>query len=184
VSLGKTHPIEVEDECSAIFEYENGAIGHFVTTTGEAPGTNRLEICGDRGKIVAENGKLLFRRTRHSVRKVRETSPLSFAHMETWDFEIPFEKSHGDEHKSITQNFTNAILKNTPLLGPGVEGVRGLEIGNAILMSGMTRQAVNLPLDGEAYDALLKDLSQKYGGKKSLATKATGPVDMAGSFGR
>ena len=184
VSLGKTHPIEVEDECSAIFEYENGAIGHFVTTTGEAPGTNRLEICGDRGKIVAENGKLLFRRTRQSVRKVRETSTVSFANMETWDFEIPFEKGPGDEHKSITQNFTNAILKNTPLLGPGVEGVRGLEIGNAILMSGVTRQPVNLPLDGEAYDALLKDLHQKYAGKKSLATKATGPVDMAGSFGR
>ncbi len=73
-ALGKTHPIEVEDEVSAILEYPTGAIGHFVTTTGEAPGTNRLEVCGDRGKLVAEGGKLLFRRARHSVRHTRETA--------------------------------------------------------------------------------------------------------------
>jgi predicted dehydrogenase len=174
----------VEDECSAIFEYPNGAIGHFVTTTGEAPGTNRLEIAGDRGKIVVENGKILFRRTRQSVKKVLQTSPLSFATVEAWDCEIPYEKGPSDEHKFITQNFTNALLKGTPLLGPGIEGVRGLEIGNAILMSGMNRQPVDLPLDGEAYDALLKDLTQKYGGKKTLQTKATGPVDLAGSYSK
>ena len=61
--VGKTHPIEVEDEVSAILEYPGGAIGHFITSTGEAPGTNRLEICGDRGKIVAERGKIAFSRT-------------------------------------------------------------------------------------------------------------------------
>ena len=181
--LGKQHPIEVEDEVSAIFEYPNGAIGHFVTSTGEAPGTNRLEIAGDRGRIVAEGGKIHFRRARHSVRKVRETLPLSFTNVETWDFEIPYKQGPGDEHKFISQNFTDAILKNTPMLGPGIEGVRGLEIGNAMLMSGITRQAVDLPVDGEAYDALLKDLGQKYGGKKTLTTQAVA-VDMAASFAK
>jgi predicted dehydrogenase len=174
----------VEDECSAIFEYPNGAIGHFVTTTGEAPGTNRLEVAGDRGKIVAENGKLLFRRTRRSVRSERETSPHSFVNMEVWDCEIPFNKGPADEHKAITQNFTSAVLHGTPLLGPGIEGVRGLEIGNAILLAGVTRQPVNLPIDGEAYDGFLKELTAKYGGKKTLETKATGPVDLASSFSR
>jgi predicted dehydrogenase len=77
--VGKTHPIEVEDEISAILEYESGAIGHFVTTTGEAPGTNRLEIVGDRGKIVAEGGRLTFTRTRKPVREIRETSKEMFA---------------------------------------------------------------------------------------------------------
>lgn len=183
VSLGKQHPIEVEDECSAIFEYPNGAIGHFVTTTGEAPGTNRLEIAGDRGKIVAEGGKLLFRRTRQSVRKIRETSPEAFANVETWDFEIPYKKGPADEHKFIIQNFTDCILNDTPLLGPGIEGVRGLEIGNAILMAGVTRQPVDLPVDGEAYDVLLKDLGRKYGGKKTLAAREVA-VDMSASFAR
>ena len=182
VSLGKTHPIEVEDEVNAIFEYPNGATGNFIATTGELPGTNRLEICGDRGKIVAENNKLLFRRTRESVKRVRETSPKVFAGVECWDCEIPFTPGPADQHKATTQNFTDAILKDTPLLGPGIEGVRGLEIGNAILMAGMTKKSVELPIDGEAYDALLKDLTVKYGGKKTLETKTGSLTDMAASW--
>jgi len=181
-AIGKTHPIEVEDEASAIFEYPNGAIGHFVTTTGEAPGTNRLEIAGDRGKIIAENGKLRFSRTRKSVRHEREKSPKSFPHVESWDFEIPLETSPADEHKFITQNYIDAIRKNTPLLAPGPEGVRGLEIGNAILLSGITRKPVDLPLDGEVYDAFIKDLTQKYAGRKTLETPKA-PADLAGIFG-
>jgi predicted dehydrogenase len=183
-SLGKTHPIEVEDEVSAIFEYPNGAIGHFITTTGEAPGTNRLEIAGDRGKIVAEHGKILFKRARTSVKNLRETSPLSFTNVETWDIDVPYKPGPADEHKTITTNFVSAILRGTPLLSPGVEGVRGLEIGNAILMSGMTRKPVDLPVDGEAYDQLIKDLTAKHGGSKKLATKDLGPVDLAGSHSR
>jgi predicted dehydrogenase len=181
-SIGKTHPIEVEDEVSAILEYPNGAIGHFVTTTGETPGTNRLEIAGDRGKIVTENGKLHFSRARHSVRQVRETSKESFTSVETWDFEIPYRANPVPEHQTITRNFTNAILKGTPLLGPGIEGVRGLEIGNAMLLAGLTRQPVDLPLDGDAYDAFLKDLTQKYGGRKTL-TSPVAATDAAMSFG-
>ncbi len=183
-SIGKTHPIEVEDEVSAIFEYPSGAIGHFVTTTGEAPGTNRFEIAGDRGLIVAENGKIRFRRARHSVRTVRETSPLSFTNVETWDFDIPYKPSPPDEHKTMTQNFVDAVRKGTPMLGPGIEGVRGLEIGNAMLLAGITRQPVQLPVDGDAYDAFIKDLTVKYGGRKTLETKSTGPADLVGSFSK
>ncbi len=184
-SLGKTHPIEVEDEVSAIFEYPTGAIGHFVATTGEAPGTNRLELCGDRGRVVAEGGKLLFRRTRRSVRQVRETSPQSFATVEAWDCQIPVAPPLADEHRAMTQNFVDAITKGTPMLGPGVEGVRGLEIGNAMLLAGVTRTPVDLPVDGERYDAFLLDLGQKYGGRKTLAASAAAtPADLAGSYAK
>ena len=183
-SLGKQHPIEVEDEVSAILEFPNGAIGHFVTTTGEAPGTNRLEISGDRGKLIAEGGKLTFHRTRKSVREVRETSPEAFAQVETWVAEIPLPAGTlAEGHKVITQNFVNAILKKEPLIAPGSEGDKGLEIGNAMLMAGVTRRPVDLPLDGDAYEQLLKDLHKQYGGKKTLQTKAA-QVDMASSFAR
>src|SRR4051812_31782286 len=120
-SLGKQHPIEVEDEVSAILEFPNGAIGHFVTTTGEAPGTNRLEICGDHGKLVAEHGKLTFFRTRKSVREIREKSPEAFAQVETWQMDIAFAGAGGVlevGHKTITQNFIRAIQTNEPLLAP------------------------------------------------------------------
>lgn len=181
-AIAKTHPIEVEDEVSAILEYDNGAVGHFITSSGEAPGTDRLEIAGDRGKLISEAGKLRFVRTTASVREVREQSPESFAHVETWDIDVPCDSSGAEGHQVITQNFVNAILKGEPLIAPGVEGVRGLEIGNAMLMAGVTRQPVELPLDAAAYEQLLEDLKTKYGGKKSLKAKSAATADLAGSF--
>jgi len=182
--VGKTHPIEVEDEISAILEYPNGAIGHFVTTTGEAPGTNRLEVCGDRGKVVAENGKLTFTRTRKGVREIRETSKEMFATPETWTIDVPLAAAPSQPHELVTQNFVRAVLKDEPLMSPGVEGVRGLEIGNAMLMAGLTRKPVELPLDADAYEQFLQEMHRRYGGKKTLQTQAVSPADMGASFAK
>ena len=49
-------------------------------------------------------------------------------------------------------------------------------------MAGVTREAVNLPLDGEAYDRLLKDLTAKYGRKKRVAARADAVTDILASF--
>lgn len=183
-SIGKTHPIEVEDEVSAILEYPNGAIGHFVTTTGEAPGTNRLEICGDRGKIVAENGRLQFTRTRKGVQSIRETSREAFAQVETWVCEIPHTPGAMEGHKGITQNFINAILRDEPLIAPGMDGARALELGSAMQMAGINRTPVELPLDAGAHDRFLEEMKQKYGGKKTLATQPAVVADMGASFAK
>ncbi|HXE54752.1 MAG TPA: Gfo/Idh/MocA family oxidoreductase, partial [Tepidisphaeraceae bacterium] len=180
--VGKSHPIEVEDEVSAILEYPNGAIGHFITTTGEAPGTNRLEIAGDRGKIVAEKDRLIFSRTRKSVREVREASREAFAQMETWEIDLPHPAPPAEGHTVITQNFADAILRNEPLIAPGIEGLQQIELGNAILLSALTRQTVQLPLDADAYDRFLEDMKTRYGGRKSLKTDPNAKVDMAASF--
>jgi predicted dehydrogenase len=185
--IAKTHPIEVEDEVSAIMEYDNGAIGHFITTTGEAPGTDRLEIAGDRGKIVSEAGKLSFKMNRTGVREFRETSTQSFAMPEAWDVEVPVNKGEfADNTKTMTQNFINAVLKDAPLIAPGAEGAKGLELGNAMLMAGLTRQPVELPLDGDAFESFLADLTKKYGGRKQLQPTGAGSAgtDMSASFGR
>jgi predicted dehydrogenase len=179
--IGKQHPIEVEDEMSAILEFPNGAIGHFVTTTGEAPGTNRLEICGSRGKVIAERGGMKFYRTREDVREVREKSPKAFATIETWEIAIPVEPGpKTSEHERVTRNYIAALTKGTPLLAPGEEGVKALEIGNAMLMSAMQRRGVDLPIDGAAYDQLLLDLAKQYGGRKTLESREA-EVDMAAS---
>jgi predicted dehydrogenase len=169
-SIAKTHPIEVEDEVSAILEYDNGAVGHFITTTGEAPGTDRLEIAGDRGKLVAERGRgLVFHRTTRSVSEMNRTTPQHFPTVEAWEIPLPLPEAPALGHKLITQNFVRAILIGEPLLAPGTEGAKGLEIGNAMLMSGLTRRSVELPLDAGAYDAFLAELTHRYGGTKKLA---------------
>lgn len=182
-NIGKTHPIEVEDDVSAILEYPNGAVGHFVTSTGEAPGTNRLEIAGDRGKLVVEDNKIIFYRTRVSVQEHNRTSTSGFHAPETWKIEIPYNHG-GDVHKILTDEFVDAILKKKPnssLLAPGPEGINGLEIGNAIMMAGLTRKAVDLPVDGAAYDAFILQMDKLHGGKKKLKTKEV-TVDFNKSF--
>lgn len=183
-SLGKTHPIEVEDEVSAILEYPNGATAHFVTGTGEFPGTDRLEIAGDRGRLVCEKGHIRLTQTRKSVRDIRERSKEAFALPDAWEIDVPIPAAKPDAHKAVTQNFVNAILKNEPLICPGEEGVRGLEIGNAMLMAGVTRQAVDLPMNAESFDTLLKDLEKQYGGKKKLEAPKDAVVDMGASFAK
>jgi predicted dehydrogenase len=180
--VGKTHPIEVEDEVSAILEYPNGAIGHFITSTGEAPGTNRLEICGDRGKIVAEKGKILFSRTRKSVKEVREKSKEAFAVMEAWEIDVPVGASEAEGHKVVTQNFVNAVLKDEPLIAPGVDGLKELELGNAIAMAALTRKPVELPLDSAEYDRFLEEMKKKYGGRKTLKEDLSASADILKSF--
>jgi predicted dehydrogenase len=179
--IGKTHPIEVEDEVSAILEYAGGMTGHFITTTGEAPGTDRLEVVGDRGCAVVEHGKLSFRMNRKSTREVRETSPASFAVPETWQIEVPVEKTETEGARIVMQNFVNAIVKDEPLIVSGTEGAKGLEIGNAMLMAGLTREPVELPLDADAFDDFLEALKKKYAGRKTLQVKKA-VSDLSGSF--
>jgi predicted dehydrogenase len=184
--VGKTHPIEVEDEVSAFVEYSNGAIGHFITTTGEAPGTNRLEIVGDRGKMVIDNGKLLWSRTRRSVKEVRETIKEAFHRMETWEIDLTptAPKDPENLHRAIVENFAKAILKDEPMLAPGEDGEKALELGNAMQMAALTRKPVELPLDGAAVDAFHIEMAKQYGGRKTLTTRELPPPDMGTSFAK
>ncbi len=148
--FGKHRDIEVEDDVTAFVEYENGATGVFVTTTGEAPGTNRFEISGDRGKIVIENDQLTFWRLRESEKEFNQNFKGSFGSPECWKCEVPI---HGEnpDHRGITQNFINAILHDEPLIAPGEEGIKGLMISNAMLLSTWTDNWVDMPMDEELY---------------------------------
>jgi predicted dehydrogenase len=148
--FGKYRNIEVEDDVTAFVEYDNGATGVFVTTTGEAPGTNRFEICGDRGKIVIEGGKLTFWRLHVSETEFNRDFKGKFGEPEYTVSEVPIEgKELG--HNGITQNWVNAILHGEPLLAPGEEGIKGLMISNAMLLSAWTDGWVDMPIDEERF---------------------------------
>jgi predicted dehydrogenase len=162
--IGASHPIEVEDDVSAILEYDNGATGQFITSTGEAPGVNRLEIATDQGLLIAESSRVTWRGTSTSVTKLRQTGAANMRSPATQDEVVNFPPEPKDAHKLITQNFINAILHDEPLIAPGNQGAWGLQIGNAILMAGLKRQSVDLPLDGEAYEHFLAALAAKYPG--------------------
>ncbi len=156
-ALGRYHNIEVEDDVTAYLEYGNGATGVFVTSTGEAPGTNRLEIAGTLGKAVLENNRLSFTRNEVSMLEFSKTAQVGFAKPEVWNVEIPF----GDAvvpHSILMQNFVDAILEGKPLIAPGEEGIRSVELANAMLYSSLLGQTVGLPMSGTDYEQKLQEL--------------------------
>jgi predicted dehydrogenase len=154
--FGRYHNIEVEDNVTVFMEFSNGATGVFITSTGEAPGTNRFEIAGDRGKIVLEGGKMTFTRNESSMRDFSKNAKTGFARPDVWNVEIPVENAPA-QHATVMQNFVDAILDGTPLIVPGGEGMNSVEIANAALHSTWTGQSVELPLDAEAYEMALQE---------------------------
>jgi predicted dehydrogenase len=155
-SVGKYHDIEVEDEVTAYVEYENGATGVFITSTGEVPGTNRFEIVGDRGKIVVENEELTFYQLTPSEREFNKTYKGGFGKPEWKKIDIPV-KSENANHAKIIQNWIDSISKGESLLAPGEDGVKALDIANAMYLSSWLNEIVELPVDPNDYFEKLQE---------------------------
>lgn len=154
--FGKYHDIEVEDDVTAYVEYENGATGLFVTSTGEAPGTNRFEVAGDRGKLVIENGNLTFWRLRQSEREFNQTFTGGFGEPECWKIDIPV-RGKNNQHLGILENWVDAILNGAELLAPGEEGIKSLAISNGVYLSSWLDDWVELPIDEDLYYEKLQE---------------------------
>jgi predicted dehydrogenase len=179
-AIGKYHNIEVEDEVSATFEYENGMVGHFITTTAESPGTNRLEIVGEKGRVVFEGGKLIFTRNAESMFDFINTCPRSFDKVENEVIDVEFEHHGEGGHRFMTENFANAILSGEKLIAPAPEGIRGLSLGNAIMLSSFLKQTVELPFDDDLYADKLAELARTSRFQKTVRLQED--TDLSKSF--
>ncbi|HSU55999.1 MAG TPA: Gfo/Idh/MocA family oxidoreductase [Candidatus Dormibacteraeota bacterium] len=155
--FGRFHNIEVEDQVSAYLEFKNGATGTFVSSSGESPGTNRLEIAGTRGKMVLERDKIAFTRNDADMLEFSRTAKQGFAKPEVWNVDIPFENSP-NLHALLVQNFINAITDGERLIAPGEEGIHSVELANVILYSSLINNTVELPMDSTAYEKKLNEL--------------------------
>jgi predicted dehydrogenase len=160
--FGRYHAIEVEDQVTAYLEYRGGATGVFVASTGEAPGTNRLEVAGDRGKVVIEGGVFSFVRNEVAASEFSRTTREPFSAPPVWNVEIPVTGT-GTQHLGILQNFVNAIRDGEPLVAPAVEAIHGVELANAMIYSSVRGETVRLPLDSAAYAAELERLVRESG---------------------
>ncbi len=179
--LGRYHAIEVEDNVTAYWAWANGATGVFVTSTGEAPGTNRLEICGTRGRLVLEDNRLRFTRTEVDMIEFSRSAKSGFARPDIWNIDIPFDNAPA-QHATLMQNFVDSILDGAPLVAPGEDGLRSVELANAILYSSILGQTVELPLDGAAYERTLEGLITQSKFEKKVA--AVSDEDFTKSFVR
>jgi len=153
--FGRYHPIEVEDDVTAYLEFANGNHATFVTSTGEAPGTNRLEVAAENGRVILEPASFRYTRNAEPMSQFSKTTKERFGKPATTDVPVPFE-GLGGQHTEIVRNFTEAILEGKPLIAPAAEGIRAVELVNAILLSAWTDKTVALPLKGAAFKRALQ----------------------------
>ena len=155
--IAKYHHIEVEDDATILTRYANGATGCFITTTGEFPGTNRLEISGTKGKLVLEDGKIKWWKLKIPEDVVRFESDVNFAKIDM-DYEELVPEGIETAHLGVLQNYADAINTGAELLSPGYDGVYELTISNAAYLSSWQGNIpVALPLDTALFDRLLKE---------------------------
>lgn len=180
VKYGNFHDIEVEDEVTSYFEYENGATGVFITTTGECPGTNRFEVSGTLGKILCENNKLILSKNAEDIREFTKNYDQPFGRPKVEVSEVTTD-GENLQHLAIVRNFTNAILGKEELFVSGKEGINGVELMNAIELSGfLNGKQVSIPVNEKKY---LKELNKRC--KKSqlkVVTEVT-VADTKGTYG-
>ena len=174
--VGRNRDINVENDVTAYMEYPNGATGVFITSTHDFPGTNRLEIDGDKGKIVIENNKLVFTELEVAESVFNATNkkfmPSIPSHKTVKRMSKVGELMMNvlGQHTGIINNFTNHIVNGEPLIAPGAEGIRGLTISNAIHLSSWTGEAVELPIDEDKFIAELekRKAEEKESSKKKV----------------
>jgi predicted dehydrogenase len=178
--FGRYHDIEVEDDVTAYLEYADGMTAVISASTGEAPGTNRLEVAAERGKVVIENDQFLFTRNETPMGEFSKTDPGRFSAPATWDVRIPVE-GHGPQHNGILANFVAAILDEAPLIAPAGEGIFSLELANAFLLSSLEDRSVELPIDAALFEQHLTKLITLSNRRKPKVVREASD-DMADSF--
>ena len=178
LKFGQWHDIEVEDDVTAYMEFENGATGCFVTSTGDAFGTNRLEIQLEKGKIVIENNEIKVWKFAMSEPEFSRTTENPFAKMEKTELEIETDGKN-EQHYGVMNAFAAAILRGEPLVANGEEGINGLMLSNAMHLSAWTESKVILPIDEDMY---YEELMKRVKTSKRKTNTVEAVADTSGSY--
>ncbi len=179
VHEGKWHDIEVEDDVTAYLEFENGATGTFITSTADAPGTNRFEVMLDGGRLVAENGKLTLDKleVHESEWSAREHANV-FASPPVETIVVDTE-GENTQHSGVMNSFAASILRGEDLIAAGEEGINGLMLSNAMHLSAWTNKTVSLPIDEDLYLELLNERREN----SRLKDTVDKTMDVSGTYG-
>ena len=176
--IGQWHDIEVEDDVTTYVEYANGATGVFITTTGDAYGTNRFEVQMDGAKLVVDNDVLTVHEFEQSTDELTKTSDKSFTYMPVKKLEIETDGLNL-QHVGVLNAWAGAILRGEPLVADGREGINGVTLSNAMHLSYFLGKMVDLPVDEDLYyEELMKRVATSR--RKSNVTEAV--ADTSGSY--
>ncbi|MGI5958688.1 MAG: Gfo/Idh/MocA family protein [Massiliimalia sp.] len=174
---GKWHDIEVEDDVTAYLEFENGATGVFVTTTADAPGTNRFEITLEWGKLVCEDNQLILWKLEENEREYCKNAQTGFQPPKWEKIQVETD-GQNEQHVGVLKAFTGKILRGEPLVANGEEGINGLTLSNAMHLSSWLGKPVTVPFDEDLFLNLLDE-------KRKHSKVKTGPsvqLDTEGSY--
>jgi len=178
VHEGKWHDIEVEDDVTAYLEYPNGATGVFITSTGDAAGTNRFEVQLDGGKLVVENGKLYQDKLDVFEPEFSRTFKGGFGEPGHTRGEVETD-GLDPEHNEVLRRFAHHILDGEDLVAEGVEAINGLTLANAMTLSGWLDRTVELPLDE---DLFLAELNKRRATSRLKTDVDAKVLDTDGSY--
>jgi predicted dehydrogenase len=167
MKFGKYHNIEVEDDVVACVEYENGAMGTFITSTADSPGTNRLEIVCDGGSLICENNQLIMSKlgVLESVFTKENTSPYASPTCQTFVVETD---GLNEQHSGVLNAFAEAILRDEPLIADGREGIKSLTLSNAMHLSAWLEKEIELPFDEHLFKELLEERAKNSHKKENV----------------
>ena len=165
---GKWHDIEVEDDVTAYLEFPNGSTGVFVTTTADLPGTNRLEITLEMGKLVCENNTLTLHKLSQNEREYCFESKEGFAQPSVEVSVVPTEGDNS-QHMGVIASFAKAVLHGAPLIADGEEGIHSLTLSNAMHLSSWTGETVELPVNEDLY---LEELNKRIATSRRKETES------------
>ena len=159
---GKWHHIEVEDDVSALLEFPNGATGVFVASTGDLPGTNRLEIDCEKGKMVCEDGQVRIWKTDVNEREICFTSDDPWYRREPV-VSVAETDGKNPQHAGVINAFAAHLLRGERTVAEAADGLRELQLSNAIHLSGWTGQRVEIPAQPEVFG---RELEKRIAGSK------------------
>ena len=175
-NIAKYHHIEVEDHADAMLTYPEGGTGYMYCATCEAGPGQMIEVYGENGKLCYRNGQLQFFRFKPGVEEFTRKSTAMWGGPECVEQKLKI-KEGPRGHLAIIENFARHIRKGEPLIAPGEEGLRSLELANAVWLSAHTGKKVKLPLSRRAYDDFLREMRRKSTFKKGKvkARRVTDP---------
>ena len=181
--FGKWHDIEVEDDVTVYVEYENGATGTFITTTGDMPGTNRFEITLEKGKLIASATELKMWKCEEDMTEPEfsAVNEKPFGKMKFTEVDVETD-GENPKHMGVMRAFAAAILRGEPLVADGREGINGLTISNSIHLSAFTGKTIEVAnLDHDLY---YEELMKRVATSKRKETQACATAaDMDNTFG-
>ena len=150
--------IEVENEVSITMEYPGEAIGQFIASTRECPGSNRLELSGSRGQIVLDSEENL---TLHILdideREFNASTKIPFASIpykkEMYHFDLSYSTA---PQASIVNSFIASITEGTPIACPVEEAILSQQFIIGAYLSSWLERKLTLPVDGKTFTEELK----------------------------